>query len=264
MLGVTHLSTLPLMVWALALALTFTLAPAAFAQTSGAFELRGKAQTLRFYGDPKNEPVIVSSGDGGWVHLAPHVAELLSARGYYVIGFDARGYLSSFTSGATTLRPEEEPGDFYALVRFVTGSRLGTLRPMLIGVSEGAGLSVLAATDPKTRTVISGVIALGLPDINELGWHWRDALIYITKGVPREPTFSTKSLIDRVAPAPLALIQSTHDEFTPLTETQALFEKAKEPKRLWTIDAVDHRFSNNLAEFDRRLLEAIGWIKSPR
>lgn len=229
-------------------------------QTTGTFALRGRPQTLRFYGDPKNEPVIVSSGDGGWVHLAPHAAEVLSAHGYYAVGLDARAYLSSFTSGTTTLKTEEEPGDYEALVRFVVGSR--PIKPMLIGVSEGAGLSVLAATDPKTRALVGGVIALGLPDINELGWHWRDALIYITKGVPREPVFSTKTLIDRVSPAPLAIIQSTHDEFTPASETQALFEKAKEPKRLWTIDAIDHRFSNNLAEFDRRLMEAVSWIKS--
>lgn len=39
----------------------------------------------------------------------------------------------------------------------------------LIGVSEGAGLSVLAATDPETKALVSGVIGLGLPDLNELG-----------------------------------------------------------------------------------------------
>jgi hypothetical protein len=35
---------------------------------------------------------------------------------------------------------------------------------------------------------------------------------------------------------------------------------AKEPKKLWIVNASDHRFSDNLAEVDRRLLEAIGWI----
>ena len=36
--------------------------------------------------------------------------------------------------------------------------------------------------------------------------------------------------------------------------------RAQDPKKLWIIDAVDHRFSNNLTEFDRCLLEAIAWI----
>jgi alpha-beta hydrolase superfamily lysophospholipase len=232
----------------------------ACAQDTASVTLRGKPQAVRLYGDRKGEPVIVSSGDGGWVHLAPHVAEYLASRGYFVIGLDVRAYLSSFTSGASALRPEDEPGDFAALARYAAGTR--PVRPILIGISEGAGLSVLAATDPATRPLVGGVIALGLPDINELGWHWRDAIIYITKGVPREPVFSTKALIDRVAPTPLALIQSTHDEFTPLALTQELFAKAKDPKRLWTIEAADHRFSNSQDEFDRRLLEAIAWIKT--
>ena len=76
-------------------------------------------------------------------------------------------------------------------------------RPILVGVSEGAGLSVLAATDPATRTAIGGVIGLGLPDINELGWRWKDSLIYITHGTPNEPTFSTASVIGRMSPSPL-------------------------------------------------------------
>jgi type IV secretory pathway VirJ component len=28
----------------------------------------------------------VSSGDGGWIHLAPHVAEVLAAKGFFVVG----------------------------------------------------------------------------------------------------------------------------------------------------------------------------------
>jgi hypothetical protein len=37
---------------------------------------------------------------------------------------------------------------------------------------------------------------------------------------------------------------------------------AKEPKRLWIIDAADHRFSDNMTELERRLLEAIAWVTS--
>jgi hypothetical protein len=42
--------------------------------------IRGHAQTLRLYGERGGLPVIVSSGDGGWIHLGPHVAEMLAAR----------------------------------------------------------------------------------------------------------------------------------------------------------------------------------------
>jgi uncharacterized protein len=201
----------------------------------------------------------LSSGDGGWMHLAPHVAEFLAAKGYFVVGFDVRGYLAGFTTVTQTLRAADEPGDYRVLAGFAA-SATGK-KPVLIGISEGAGLSVLAATDPQTRTVIAGVIALGLPDLNELGWRWKDSLIYLTHRVPNEPTFSAASIVGQVAPAPLAAIHSTHDEFIGVADVQRILANAGEPKQLWIVKASDHRFSDNLTEFDQRLLDAIEWIR---
>jgi fermentation-respiration switch protein FrsA (DUF1100 family) len=234
----------------------------ATAQAPDTVVIRGHAQTVHVYGRRGAPPLIVSSGDGGWVHLAPQVAETLAARGFFVVGFDVKAYLESFTSGASTLRPEDEPGDYKVLAEYA--SRGGSDRPILIGVSEGAGLSVLAATDPGTRNAIAGVIGLGMPNVNELGWRWRDSLIYLTHGVPKEPTFSTASLIERVSPLPVAAIHSTRDEFVPLPEAQRVLDAAREPKRLWIVKASNHRFSDNQAEFEARLIEAITWVKANR
>ena len=233
--------------------------PDVAAQTRERLVIRGQSQTLRLYGPRDGEPVIVSSGDGGWIHLGPHVAEVLSAQGFFVVGFDASAYLESFTSGSARLRPDQEPADYRVLAEFA--ARRSGKKPTLIGVSEGAGLSVLAATDPQTKAMIAGVIGLGLPDLNELGWRWRDSLIYLTHGVPNEPTFSAAAIIKNVAPLPLAAIHSTVDEFVPLTQVQRIMQGASEPKKLWIVKASDHRFSDNQAEFDRRLLEAIAWVK---
>src|SRR6185436_5861210 len=78
-------------------------------QATDSITICGKAQLLRLYGQRGNPPVVVSSGDGGWVHLGPHVADLLARRGFFVVGVDAKAYLESFTSRSTTLRPEDEP-----------------------------------------------------------------------------------------------------------------------------------------------------------
>jgi hypothetical protein len=48
--------------------------------------IRGHAQHLYIYGEPTGDPVIVSSGDGGWMHLGPDVAAFLAGHGFYVIG----------------------------------------------------------------------------------------------------------------------------------------------------------------------------------
>lgn len=251
-------STSPICLLRAALACALMTVPVAHAQTTETITLRGRAQTLHLYGPRGGAPVVISSGDGGWIHLAPHAAEVLAAQGFFVVGFDVKAYLEAFTSGSVTLRPEDEPGDYRSLADFA--ARGTPRKPVLIGVSEGAGLSVLAATDPRTRQAIAGVIGLGLPDLNELGWRWKDAVIYITHGIPKEPSFSVADVVRRIAPTPLAAIHSSHDEFVPLSEVQHIFAAAGDPKKLWTVDASDHRFSNNLAELDRRLLEAVAWV----
>lgn len=232
----------------------------AVAQTRPTVSIRGHEQRLYEYGPPHGDPVIVSSGDGGWIHLGPHVAEFLSARGFHVIGFDVKAYLESFTGQHSTLEPDQEPRDYGVLADYAR--RTTGKKPILIGVSEGAGLSVLAATDPQTKRDLAGVVGLGLPNLNELAWRWRDAVIYLTHRTAHEPSFSTSAVAGRVAPLPLAAIHSTHDEFVPLADVQRVLDAANEPKRLWVVDASNHRFSDNLDQFDRTLLDAIGWVKA--
>ena len=230
-------------------------------QTRETLTIRGRPQVLHLYGSRGGQPIIVASGDGGWIHLGPHVAEVLAAKARFVVGFDVKSYLESFT-GEGGLRPQDVAGDYRALTEFA--ARGSTEKPILIGVSEGAGLAVLAASDESLKRTIAGVVALGLPDRNELAWRWKDSLIYVTHRAPNEPMFSTSAIIDRVAPVPLAAIHSTRDEFVPLTEARELLDRASPPKRLWVIDASDHRFSDKQSEFDQRLLEAITWIETAR
>jgi dienelactone hydrolase len=220
--------------------------------------VRGKTLWLHLSGPPDGEPVVVSSGDGGWIHLGPHAANVLARAGFFVVGVDSRQYLEAFTSGRRTLRVEDVPGDYRTVVEFA--SRRSRTRPVLVGVSEGGGLSVLAATEPQLRSAIRGVVGLGLPDINELGWRWSDSVIYVTKGIPNEPTFSVKAIVDRVAPLPLAAIHSTHDEFVPVAQIKAIMARAGDPKRLWVLEAGDHRFSDNERGLDKALLEAMAWV----
>ncbi len=224
------------------------------------FTIRGHAQVLHVYGQRGRPAAIVSSGDGGWVHLGPDVAAFLASEGYFVVGFDAKAYLSGFTTSSATLTVDDVPGDYAALVDYAAQGAPG--RPLLVGVSEGAGLSLLAATAPDVQPRVEGVLALGLPEKNELGWRWRDSMIYVTKKVPNEPTFSASEFAGRVAPVPLAAIHSTNDEFVPVPQVKEILASAREPKRLWVIDAKNHRFSDNQAELQRSLKEAISWTQS--
>lgn len=229
---------------------------------TASIEIREHHIALHLYGDPKGDPIVLSSGDGGWVRLAPHVAEILAADGFFVVGFDSKAYLSSFTDGEKTLSEEDVPRDFAVLIDYA--SKSSETLPILIGISEGAGLSVLAATTKENQERTAGVIGLGLPDVNELGWRFRDVIIYLTKGVPNEPSFSVAKIIERVSPLPLAAIHATHDEYVPLDEVENLMKLAHEPKRLWVIDAPNHRFGGREGELENRLREAIEWVRTER
>lgn len=234
--------------------------PASQAETKVTITIRGKQQTVRTFGTRGKQAVVVSSSDGGWVRLAPLIAGVLANRGFFVVGFDTKAYLSSFTASDSTLTEADVPGDYGPLIDFAASG--SPMAPILLGVSEGAGLSVLAATREDVKQKVRGVIVVGLPDKTELAWRWRDSIIYLTHGVPSEPTFSTGPLMGRVAPVPLAALHSSSDPFVPLETIKAMMARAMEPKRLWTITSSDHRFSDNEAEFQARLLEAVAWVNS--
>jgi hypothetical protein len=123
---------------------------------------------------------------------------------------------------------------------------------------------VLAASAPEVQRRIAGVVALGLPERNELGWRFRDSLIYLTKKVPNEPLFSAREYVGRLPPVPFALFRSSHDEFVSQAESEAIWAQAREPRRLWAIDAADHRFSDKQDELQRALAEALEWIAHQR
>jgi hypothetical protein len=188
--------------------------PAAADPQSTTLSIRGHAQTLRLYGSGGQRVAIVASGDGGWVHLGPDVAEFLSRQGWNVVGFDSKAYLSSFTTKQSMLSPAD--------------------------------------------------VGLGLPDQCELGWRFRDSLIYLTKGVPKEPMFSTAEVIGAVAPLPVVAIHSTRDEYVPADEVKGAMAKAGAPSQLWFVDAQNHRFSGNAGEFERKLIEVLDWIQDHR
>jgi fermentation-respiration switch protein FrsA (DUF1100 family) len=178
------------------------------------------------------------------------------------VGFDSKAYLSGFTGGRGGLAVTDVPADFLALVE--VAAKGATRPPLLVGVSEGAGLAVLAAGDKAVKDKVAGIVALGLPDQCELAWRWRDSLIYLTKGVPREPTFSTADVIGRVAPLPVVAIHSTRDEFVPVEVVTRVMSRAGAPSQLWLVPAENHRFGGNTEEFGKKLLEATAWIDAHR
>jgi len=224
------------------------------------FTVRGEPQDIYHYPGGaeagKQSCLLFASGDGGWRGFAVTMAETMASWGYDVYGLDTKHYLASFT-GRTTLKEPQVMEDVLNLAKVVTREER---RVILIGWSEGAGLFLLAAAQ-QYKDPFAGLVAVGLGDFNVLGWRFRDNFTYLTKKEPHEPSFSAAAYVSRVCPLPLAVVQSTHDEYVPKDESDHLFSLAKEPKRLFLVEAENHRFDGNQEEFFRLLKEALIWIR---
>jgi len=227
------------------------------------FTIRGAEQTFYVFAPDarKADPpaVIVVSGDGGWHGFIIEIAQYLADRGHTVVGVDAKAYLESLCK-PKALEPVQVTGDFASIAQFAK-AQSGSKAIILVGWSEGAGLAVLGGLDTTLRADLRGVVAIGLPELNELAWRWSDALIYVTHKVPNEPTFNSKDYVGRLAPVPLMTIQSTHDEFVPVETAREIFARAQEPKQIVWIEADSHHFGGQLPAFWQALDRAFTWFE---
>ena len=154
-------------------------------------------------------------------------------------------HISSPCASPKALEPGQVISDIGAIAKFAK-SQAGAKTIVLVGWSEGAGLVVLGGLDPDTRADLRGVVAIGLPELSELAWRWSDAALYVAHKVPDEPTFNNKDYVGKLAPVPLMLIQSTHDEFVPLATAREIFACAQEPKEQVLIEAESHHFGGQV------------------
>jgi fermentation-respiration switch protein FrsA (DUF1100 family) len=201
----------------------------------------------------------MGSGDAGWVGLAVRMSEFLADQGYLVVGFNVREYLASFTSGSRHVEIADARADYRAMSELLT--RQGLLRHpvVLSGVSEGAALAVVAAGDPKNRGWVDGVVTISVPATAELAWRWIDFAALVTKRDANEPSFAPQEYVGAVSPIPLAMIQSSEDEYATQADRTRLLVAAKAPKKMIMVDGGNHRFTNKLPELRTQLVAAIGW-----
>ena len=224
--------------------------------------VRGKVITLTIY-HPKTAArgtIIMGSGDVGWVGLAVSMAEELSAQGFIVIGVNARQYLSTFTSGRDHLQAKDVPRDYKLFADRLKEKQLLVRPVVLSGVSEGAALAVLAASDPTNHAWIDGVITLGLPATAELAWRWTDLWASMVKKDADEPSFTVADVVPAVSPLPLYMIQSKKDEYVTPAEYEKFRAIAREPKQLVLIEASNHRFTDRRPELSRAFAAGLEWI----
>jgi dienelactone hydrolase len=202
--------------------------------------------------------VVFTSGDGAWSPFCADVAAHIAATGRTVVGFNAKEYLTTFATSQKPVTPEELTHDYVEIIDAAL-ARPGVdakAKVTLAGWSLGAGYSVLVSSDNVLKTRVSRVVAISLPNYNELAWKPTDSIIYITHGTPREKVFQAQDYLPRLTPLPLVMLNATNDDTSPLADAQALFNKATDPRRFFTVTADGHHFEGGEKEFYKDLDES--------
>jgi len=262
--AVPHLRRITLLAWVVLWFAPVLLASSFHAVT---ISLRGVPESLAVYDPPAGTPrrpvqVIVTSGDLGWFGLSVDVAEYLQHQGYRVLGFSSRMYLSSFTGRkGRHLDAGQIPGDYRALMDWAAAGSAFPKEFVLVGVSEGAGLSVMAVGQSGGPLPCRGTVTLGIPFHTALAWRWTDFPMWITKKEPNEPRVNTAGYLAHLS-VPIAMIQSTRDEYNPIARARSLFAAAASPREFILVDAANHRFSNKRPEVMSDVSSSLEWIES--
>lgn len=203
--------------------------------------------------------IVFSSGDGGMHRSDLDAYRHLASWGYPTVGFDSRDYVTHLPAGSETTTPERLAADYLRIIDTARES-LGLdadHRVILVGVSRGAGLSVVAA--PHLRQTLEGVLAIALTREEEyVRWYRRLPLLR----EPRAVMVDVYEYLSQLGDLPLAVVQSTHDKYLPADAARRLFGPDSSRRRLSAVDARNHNFGGARDRLYAAMQTALDWIQS--
>lgn len=210
-----------------------------------------------WYTPPKNGVVILLAHGYGdnrpeWIHA------MLAKKGFGVLAWDARAHGES--GGEISTLGYKEVLDVKAALNFAL-AQPGVLQIGGWGGSMGGATMIRAAAElPQIQAVVvdSSFSSLGeevdflapYPLINPLA----KLLLQIRLGVNFEET-SPATLIGKISPRPVYIIQGTDDTVASPGSGEALYNAASDPRYLWVEENAIHLgiYLNNPGRYQRRV-----------
>ncbi len=207
--------------------------------------------------------VLYATGDGGWHALDREIFDRLVSWGYPVAGFESGAYLKTLGfSGETT--PVRLARDFSRIVAFAR-DKLGVAEDapvVLVGLSRGSGLDVVAASDPALQRQLGGVVAVALTKEEEHVKHYRRKMGPLPPGAPTRELvmIDTYNQLRRLGAMPIAVIQSTHDHYLSAADARGRFGPDTATRRLVAVEARSHSFGGAHGVLLDRMHASLSWI----
>lgn len=217
-------------------------------------------------GSDKNGVLVVyATGDGGWLGLGEQIFEWISSWNYPVVGFSSRDYLKHLEYAGDPTTPHRLVRDFKAIITFAE-QRLGmqqSTRIILVGLSRGAGLAVVAAGEGELESRLGGVIAVALTKEEEHVVHYSKSRLFLPDQPKQELVqIQTYEYLPRISSVPVVVIQSTNDNYLPAGAARVLFGPDTRLKKLLSIEAKNHRFAGGCSDLYKEAETAMNWIHS--
>ncbi|HLM57911.1 MAG TPA: alpha/beta hydrolase [Pyrinomonadaceae bacterium] len=198
--------------------------------------------------------VIYFHGNGGNLSYCGWVGAELSRRGFDVLLFDYRGY------GRSEGTPADERGlyaDADAAYDFVTKERGADPERVVL---YGQSLGTAAAADVAARKNCGALILeSGLSSAAEMAGVVFPWLPGFVRGLTKNK-LDTKGKLQSIS-CPVLVAHGSRDEVIPVSQGRALYDAAREPKRLQIIEGAGHndlsnvggeKYIDSLAEFVRQ------------
>jgi hypothetical protein len=207
--------------------------------------------------EPDRPLLVYATGDGGWHRKDLAAYHHLVSLGYPTVGFDARDYVTHLGAAEATTTPRRLAADYE---RIIETARIALQLPahypvVLVGISRGAGLSVVAAGQHDLRPSISGVLAVALTKEEEY------VKVRRVRGRAAPPEMvEVYDYLHRLADMPIAVVQSTRDGYLPADRARALFGPDTPHRWFQPIDADNHSFGGARAELYDAMGRALLWI----
>jgi fermentation-respiration switch protein FrsA (DUF1100 family) len=222
-----------------------TVLPVSFPSRSG-----GTIRAWFLRGTPGGGAVLLLHGVGDNRTSMVGRARFLHSAGYTVLLPDFQAHGES--TGAFITFGALESLDAEAALAFLRVSSGGE-RVGMIGVSMGGAAAllgpgplrvdafVLESVYPTIRQALDNRLRVWLGPLGMLN---RVLAPVVLRGVSAEIGIEENSLrpIDRIASASAAVlvIAGTRDAYTPLSESRALFDRAREPREFWAVEDATH------------------------
>ena len=202
--------------------------------------------------------LVYATGDGGMHRKDLDTYRHLAAFGDPIVGFDARDYVKHLGKDMPTTTPERLAHDYSEIIlRARQTLGLDAHCPVvLVGVSRGAGLSVVAAG--PLRDSIIGVVAVALTQEEEyVRW-------YRHLSLPHEPHSAVMvdvyEYLSQLGDLPVAVVQSTQDQYLPAEKAREQFDPDGGNRWLQAIEASNHNFGGARNAMYEALRAALNWV----